>query len=101
MPPLERLRFLSPALARWAVHNAIFPARAWVNLGEGADVELYRHFPVTAVADLETHFKSVVSLTINTGSPYLERGLILAKDRLKSAVDVLPSLHRKTVSRQT
>lgn len=72
--------------------------RSLGNLGEGADVELYRHFPVAAVAVLETHFRSVVSLTINAGSPYLERGLILAKDRLKSAVDVLPSLHRKTVT---
>lgn len=68
------------------------------NLGESADAELYRHFPVAAIAVLETHFKSVVSLTINAGSPYLERGLTLAKDRLKSAVDVLPSLHRKTVT---
>ncbi|OYY32182.1 MAG: hypothetical protein B7Y28_22780 [Polaromonas sp. 16-63-31] len=67
-------------------------------LGEEADAELYRHFPVAAIAVLETHFKSVVSLTINAGSPYLERGLVLAKDRLKSAVDVLPSLHRKTVT---
>lgn len=68
------------------------------NLGESADAELYRHFPVAAVAVLETHFKSVVSLTINTGSPYLERGLSLVKDRIKSAVDVLPSLHKKTVT---
>jgi hypothetical protein len=67
-------------------------------LGEKADVELYRHFPVAAIAVLETHFKSVVTLTINAGSPYLERGLLLAKDRLKTAVDVLPSLHRKTVT---
>ena len=68
-------------------------------LGETADVELYRHFPVAAVAVLESHFKLTVSTIVNAGSPYLERGLALAKDRIKStAVDFLPILHRKSVT---
>lgn len=73
-------------------------SRSLEKLGEKADAELYRHFPVAAIAALETHFKSVVAIIVNAGSPYLERGLLLAKDRLKTAVDVLPSLHRKTVT---
>lgn len=68
-------------------------------LGETADAELYRHFPVAAVAVLESHFKLTVGAIVNAGSPYLERGLALVKDRIKStAVDFLPILHRKSVN---
>lgn len=72
--------------------------RSLRGIGPASDPELFRHFPVAAVAVLESHFKMTVASIINAGSPYLERGLILAKDRLKSAVDVLPLLHRKAVT---
>lgn len=72
--------------------------RSLKSLGPTSDPELFRHFPVAAIAVLESHFKSAVASIINSGPPYLERGLALAKDRLKSAVDVIPSLHRKTVT---
>lgn len=68
------------------------------SIGAESDPELFRHFPVAAIAVLESHFKATVASIVNTGSPYLERGLTLAKDRLKSAVDVVPLLHRKTVT---
>lgn len=67
-------------------------------IGPAGDSELYRHFPVAAIAALESHFKMIVATIINEGSPYLERGLALARDRLKSASDVVPLLHRKSVS---
>jgi hypothetical protein len=67
-------------------------------IGPTGDQELYRHFPVATIAVLEGHFKTTVATIINEGSPYLERGLALAKDRLKSATDVVPLLHRKAVT---
>ncbi|SEK98919.1 hypothetical protein SAMN05518845_10414 [Variovorax sp. YR750] len=72
--------------------------RSLRGIGPASDPELFRHFPVAAVAVLESHFKTTVASIINAGSPYLERGLALAKDRLKSAVDVVPLLHRKSVT---
>lgn len=67
-------------------------------IGPSGDSELYRHFPVASIAVLEGHFKATVATIVNTGSPYFERGLVLAKDRLKSAIDIVPLLHRKTVT---
>lgn len=72
--------------------------RSLRTIGPTGDPELYRHFPVAAIAVLEGHFKATVATIINMGSPYLERGLVLAKDRLKSAIDVVPMLHRKAVT---
>ena len=72
--------------------------RSLRTIGPAGDPELYRHFPVAAIAVLEGHFKATVAAIINTGSPYFERGLLLAKDRLKSAIDVVPLLHRKAVT---
>ncbi|WP_322095145.1 hypothetical protein [Paraburkholderia bannensis] len=67
-------------------------------LGDGADPELYKHFPVAAIAALEAHFKAVVSKIVDTGPPYLERGLTLAGDRLRSASQILPIVHGNKVS---
>jgi len=74
--------------------------RSLRGIGPESDPELFRHFPVAAVAVavLESHFKATVASIIDAGSPYLERGLALAKDRLKSAIDVVPLLHRKAVT---
>lgn len=66
-------------------------------VGSGGDPELFRHFPVASVAILESHFKATVTAIVDAGSPYLERGLQLAKDRLKFAADV-PLLHRKSAT---
>lgn len=62
------------------------------------DSELLRHFPIAAIAVLETHFKATVQAIVDSGTPYFERGISLAKDRLKSVSDVLPLVHRKTVT---
>jgi hypothetical protein len=62
------------------------------------DGELLRHFPVAAIAVLETHFKATVQAIVDSGAPYFERGISLTKDRLKSISDVLPLVHRQTVT---
>ena len=72
--------------------------RSLDRLGGSADPELYRHFPIAAVAVLETHFKTSVATIIDAGSPYLERGLSFAKEHLRSHAEVLEILHRKTVT---
>ncbi|GEM_PF-3466703 len=67
-------------------------------IGSDGDEELFRYFPVAAIAALEGHFKAVVATVVNEGSEYTERGIVLAKDKLKSATDILPLLHRQAVS---
>lgn len=67
-------------------------------LKSSKDGELLRHFPVAAIAVLETHFKATVQAIVDSGAPYFERGISLTKDRLKSISDVLPLVHRKTVT---
>ncbi|MBC8742742.1 hypothetical protein F6X40_40395 [Paraburkholderia sp. UCT31] len=72
--------------------------RSLAKLGTEADAELYRHFPVAAISALETHFKVTVATIIDSGSPYLERGLALGRDKLMSVAEVLPLLNRRNVS---
>lgn len=67
-------------------------------IGPSGDPELYRHFPVASIAVLESQFKGAIAAITNSGSPYLERGLQLAKERLRSAVDIVPLIHRKAVT---
>lgn len=67
-------------------------------IGPDGDAEMYRYFPIASIAILETHFKSTVTVIVNSGSPYLERGLNLVKDRLRTAADFFPPLHRKTIT---
>lgn len=67
-------------------------------LGPSADAELFRHFPVAAIAALEGHFKQVVAAIVDGGESYMERGLLLAKERLKATPDVIPMVHKRTVS---
>ncbi|MBV8271912.1 MAG: hypothetical protein JO067_06535 [Cupriavidus sp.] len=72
--------------------------RSLAKLKNNGDKELYRYFPVAAIAVLETHFKVIVATVIDSGPPYLERGLNLVRDKLMSAADALPLLHRKNIS---
>jgi hypothetical protein len=51
--------------------------------------ELYRHFPVAAVATLETYFKSVVANVIDNGPEFRERGLKLIADKSIKAHEAL------------
>ncbi len=67
-------------------------------LGDAADPELYRYFPVAAIAILESLFRITVANAVNAGSPYMERGLGLAKDQLRASVEHFGVLHRKTVT---
>jgi hypothetical protein len=67
-------------------------------LEHSADHELFRYFPVAVIAVLESHFKLTIKAFVDNGSPYLERGLALVKDKLRSVPDFFPILHRKTIS---
>jgi hypothetical protein len=51
--------------------------------------ELHRYFPVTAVATLETYFKSVVANVIDHGPEFQERGLKLIADKSIKAHEAL------------
>jgi hypothetical protein len=72
--------------------------RSLESLGSEGDPELYRHFPVAAVAILESDFKAAVASIVNLGGEYLSRGLELTRDRFRSAVEVVPMIHRETVT---
>lgn len=72
--------------------------RSLKNIGPNGDAELFRYFPVAAIAALEGNFKSVVATIVNAGPEYTERGVSFAKDKLKSASDIVPLIHRKAVT---
>lgn len=63
-----------------------------------SESELLRYFPVASIAALEAHFRATVSLIVNEGGDYFERGLrLIAGDKLK-VIDVIPMIHNKTVT---
>lgn len=72
--------------------------QALKQLDEQSEPELYRHFPVAAIAILEACFRSFVSSVVDAGGAYLERGLVISKDKLRASIDILAAVHRKTVS---
>lgn len=51
--------------------------------------ELHRHFPVSAVALLETFFRQIVAHVIDRGPEFLERGLALIADKPIKAQEAL------------
>ncbi|NWA32719.1 DUF1311 domain-containing protein [Pseudomonas sp. C6002] len=59
--------------------------------------ELFRYFPVAAIAILESHFRATISLIVDQGTPYFERGLSLVGEKLK-AVEVIPMIHNRAVT---
>lgn len=67
-------------------------------IGCCGDKELYRYFPVAAIAALEGYFKAVVAKIVNADVIYTERGIEYAKEKLKTASDVAPLLHRDVIS---
>jgi hypothetical protein len=73
-------------------------SRSLRNIGPNGDAELFRYFPVAAIAALEGNFKAVVATIVNAGPEYTERGVAFAKDKLKSASDIVPLIHRKAVT---
>jgi hypothetical protein len=72
--------------------------RALSKLDVDNNSEVLRHFPVAAIAVLETHFKSTIQAIVDAGPDYLERGLALTKDRLKAVSEILPLIHKKSVT---
>lgn len=59
--------------------------------------ELFRHFPVAAIATLEAYFRSSVASIIDQGGEYLSRGVALLGDRVKAS-EIIPMIHKKSVT---
>ncbi|MGR9585277.1 hypothetical protein [Pandoraea sputorum] len=82
----------------FSTKNRLGQLSASLDLLEGnADSELFRYFPVAAIAILESHFRHIVASFVDVGDPYRSRGLLIIKDSQKSAIDVL-SLVKGNVS---
>lgn len=65
---------------------------------KGTDnTELFRHFPVAAVATLEAHFRSSVAMVVDKGGEYFTRGVALVGEKLKAS-EIIPMIHKKNVS---
>jgi hypothetical protein len=71
---------------------------ALLKLGADAPFEVYRHFPVAGIAVLESAFRGLIAAIVDTDGAYLERGLMLAKDKVRASIEVLAAIHRKSVS---
>lgn len=84
--------FLGPTERFWKLDQSLS------RLGKNADEELYRHFPIAAVAALESHFKLAIAAIVNSERLYAERGLQLAKERLKNAPEVIPVIHDRSIT---
>lgn len=61
------------------------------------NTELFRHFPVAAVATLEAHFRSSVAMVVDKGAEYFTRGVALVGDKLKAS-EIIPMIHKRSVS---
>lgn len=61
------------------------------------NTELFRHFPVAAVATLEAHFRSSVAMIVDKGEDYFTRGVALVGDKLKAS-EIIPMIHKSSVS---
>ncbi|WP_312320693.1 hypothetical protein [Stenotrophomonas sp.] len=84
--------FWGPNERFWQLNNSLH------RLGCGADPELYRHFPIAAVAALEGHFKLSVAAIVDSGRGYAERGLRLAKERFRNSPELIPEIHDRSIT---
>jgi hypothetical protein len=71
--------------------------RSLKSLEDSDSAELFRYFPVAAIAVLEAHFRAVVTMIVNKEGEYSARGIALVSDKLKAS-EVITSIHKKTVS---
>lgn len=60
--------------------------------------ELYRYFPVAALATLESYFKTAVAAIIDHSSEYLERGLALIAERSLKAHEAIGIIRSGTAT---
>ncbi|WP_175772012.1 hypothetical protein [Paraburkholderia phenazinium] len=67
-------------------------------LGARADTELYRYFPLAAIAVLESDFRLTIAALVDSGEPYLSAGLKLSSDIIKSTSEIITLLQKKTVT---
>lgn len=101
----DRVEEIRSRLLLGTAESAVFEATSRLTdlkssleeLRETANTELFRYFPVAAIATLEAHFRTVVAMIIDTGGQYTANGLALLGDRVKAS-EVILSIHKKTVS---
>lgn len=101
----ERIAQVRSRLQLGQVEGAIYEATVRISDLErslkalkGTDnTELFRYFPVAAVATLEAHFRSSVAMIVDKGGEYFTRGIALVSDKLKAS-EIIPMIHKKSVS---
>ncbi|QQQ51270.1 DUF1311 domain-containing protein [Pseudomonas syringae] len=101
----ERISQVRSRLQVGRVEGAIYEATVRItdlerslNALKGTDnTELFRHFPVAAVATLEAHFRSSVTMIVDKGGDYFTRGIALVSDKLKAS-EIIPMIHKRSVS---
>lgn len=101
----ERIAQVRSRLHIGQVEGAIYEATIRVSdlerslkaLKDTDNTELFRYFPVAAVATLEAHFRSSVAMIVDKGGEYFKRGVALVSDKLKAS-EIIPMIHKKNVS---
>lgn len=101
----ERIAQVRSRLQVGRAEGAIYEATVRINdlerslkaLKGTENTELFRHFPVAAVATLEAHFRSSVAMVVDKGAEYFTRGVALVGDKLKAS-EIIPMIHKKSVS---
>ena len=101
----ERIAQVRSRLQVGRAEGAIYEATVRINdlerslkaLKETENTELFRHFPVAAVATLEAHFRSSVAMVVDKGAEYFTRGVALLGDKLRAS-EIIPMIHKKSVS---
>lgn len=101
----ERIAQVRSRLQAGRAEGAIYEAMVRINdlerslktLKETENTELFRHFPVAAVATLEAHFRSSVAMVVDKGEEYFTRGVALVGDKLKAS-EIIPMIHKKSVT---
>ncbi|UVL43102.1 hypothetical protein LOY55_13780 [Pseudomonas sp. B21-040] len=101
----ERVAQVRSRLRVGRADGAIYEATVRINdlerslktLKDTKNTELFRHFPVAAVATLEAHFRSSVAMVVDKGGEYFTRGVALVGDRLKAS-EIIPMIHKQSVS---
>jgi hypothetical protein len=87
----QRLDPISVEGGFWNIRRRIEALeRALQDLGkEGARNEFFRHFPVAAIAVLESHFRESIASVVNSNVECIERGLELIREKRITPTEIL------------
>ncbi|MNF52983.1 hypothetical protein D3C84_343480 [compost metagenome] len=101
----ERVAQVRSRLQVGKVEGAIYEAAIRINdlekslnsLKDTENTELFRYFPVAAIATLEAHFRSSVAMIVDQGGEYFDRGVALVGDKLRAS-EIIPMIHKQSVT---